>query len=287
MTIEEVAMISHTDAGAILSQAATPPPPPATETELLAGMRFDIKIQTAPDSRIRTSLAENLQADANLTLRGNPYHPGMLGRVTVRQGEMVFFGSKYNIDRAAVSFYNPQAIEPFLEADLATNAKGVDVTLSVSGPIDRLKFSYRSDPPMPFSDIVGLLASGKVPTSDPVLAASQPTPPEQSLQQKGASTLLGQAVANPVSGRLQRLFGVSKLKIDPQITGSDSTPQATMTLEQQVTRDITFTYIQDVSQPNPQIIRLEWAIDPQWSAIAQRQTNGQFALDFFWKKRFW
>jgi translocation and assembly module TamB len=60
-----------------------------------------------------------------------------------------------------------------------------------------------------------------------------------------------------------------------------------MTLEQQITRALTFTYIQDVTVSNPQIIRIEWAIDPTWSAIAQRQVNGEVGLDLFYKKRFW
>jgi translocation and assembly module TamB len=137
------------------------------------------------------------------------------------------------------------------------------------------------------SEIVSLLASGKAPTSDPVLAARQPVAPQQSFQQTGASTLLGQAVGNPVSGRLQRLFGVSKLKIDPQITGASNTPQATLTLQQQITRDVTFTYIQDITQSNPTIVRVEWAINPHWSAIAGRDVNGQVDVDLFFKKRFW
>ena len=77
---------------------------------------------------------------------------------------------------------------------------------------------------MQFSDIVGLLASGKVPTTDPVLAARQPVAEPQSFEQKGASAVLNQAVASPVSGRLQRLFGVTKLQIDPQILGGTFTP---------------------------------------------------------------
>jgi translocation and assembly module TamB len=110
--------------------------------------------------------------------------------------------------------------------------------------------------------------------------------PQQNFTQMGASTLFGQAVANPVSGRLQRLFGVTQFKIDPQITGASNTAQATVTIQQQITRDITFTYIQDVTESNPQIIRVEWSINPQWSAIAQRDLNGIVDLDFFYKKRF-
>jgi len=287
VTIREVALRSQSDMGSVLSQAATPPSTSGPNTGLLGGMRFDVRVETAPNVQFRTSLTQNVQADARLRLRGTPSRPGMLGRVNVSRGEVVFFGYKYNIDQGSVAFYSPNRINPILNIDLSTSASGVDVTLNVAGPMDRLKLSYRSDPPLQFSEIVSLLASGKAPTSDPVLAARQPPPEQQNLQQKGASTLLGQAVANPVTGRLQRLFGVSKLKIDPQITGSDYTPQARLTLEQQITRSLTFTYIQDVTQSNPQIVRIEWAIDPTWSAIAQRQVNGQLGLDLFYKKRFW
>jgi translocation and assembly module TamB len=70
------------------------------------------------------------------------------------------------------------------------------------------------------------------------------------------------------------------------VGSATNNPQATLTLQQQVTRTITFTYIQDVSQSNPTGIRIEWAINPQFSAIAQRDVYGGFALNFFYKKRF-
>jgi translocation and assembly module TamB len=284
--IQDVAMHSHSDIGDVLASAATPPPVSTASTGLLAGMQLDVRIRTSPDVQFRTTLTQNLQADASLTLRGTPDHPGMLGRVVVTQGDVIFFGARYTIDQGTIAFYDPQKIAPILNVDLETTVQGVDVSVSVSGPIERMKLSYRSDPPMEFQQIVSLLASGKIPTTDPVLAAHTPAAPAQNFQQAGASTLLGQAVASPISGRLQRLFGVSKLSIDPQIVGTSNTPQATLTFQQQVTRDITFTYIQDVTRSNSQSIRVEWAISPQFSAVAQRDLFGEFDLDFFYKKRF-
>ncbi|HWC97602.1 MAG TPA: translocation/assembly module TamB domain-containing protein [Candidatus Sulfopaludibacter sp.] len=287
VTITDVSLHSHSDVGSILSTAATPPSSASASTGFMGGLHFDVRIQTSPGVRFRTSLTQNLQADANLTLRGSPDHPGMIGRVNIDSGDVVFFGAKYTIDQGSVAFYDPNKVNPNLNVDLETSVQGVDVTISVRGPMDKLKFSYRSDPPLEFQQIVSLLASGKTPTTDPVLAAHQPTAPEQNFEQMGASTIFSQAVANPVSGRLQRLFGVSKLSIDPQLVGgSTNNPQATLTLQQQVTKDITFTYIQDVTQSNPSAIRIEWAISPQFSAVAQRDIYGEFALDFFYKKRF-
>jgi translocation and assembly module TamB len=287
VTVLNVAIHSHSDVGSILTSAATPPSANAASTGLLGGMRFDVRIRTSTSVQFRTSLTENLQADADLNLRGTPDHPGMIGRLVVHSGDVVFFGAKYSVDQGTISFYNANEINPVLNVDLETTVQGVDVSLSVSGPMSKLKLTYHSDPPLEFQQIVSLLASGKQPTTDPVLAAHQPPPQQQNIQQAGASAVLGTAIANPVSGRLQRLFGVSKLSIDPQIVGETSNnPQATLTLQQQVTQDITFTYTQDVTQTNPSAIRIEWAISPQFSAVAQRDVFGEFALDFFYKKRF-
>ena len=286
VTILSVAIHSHSDVGSMLTSAATPPSTATASTGLLAGVRFDVRIQTSPGILFRSDLAQNLQADAELTLRGTPDNPGMLGRLAVNSGDLIFFGGTYTVDQGTITFSNPNKIDPILNVDLETTAQGVDVTLNVSGPIDKLKLTYHSDPPLEFQQLVSLLAAGKTPTTDPIVASQQPPAPQQSFEQSGASAIMGQAL-NPVSGRLQRLFGVSKLSIDPQIVGATSNnPQATLTLQQQVTHNITFTYIQDVSQSTPSAIRIEWAVNPQFSVVAQRDVYGEFSVDFFYKKRF-
>jgi autotransporter translocation and assembly factor TamB len=287
VTILDVALHSQTDIGSILSAAATPRPISSPYTGFLANIHFDVRIVTAASAQFRTSLTQNLQADANLTLRGTPDSPGMLGRVVITEGQVVFFGNRYKIQTGTVAFYNPQRINPYVNIDLDTMVSGVEVTISVTGPMERLKLTYRSDPPLAFNDILALLTSGQVNTTDPVLAARQPVVEQQSYQQVGASALLGQAVTNPVAGTLQRLFGVSQLQINPQFVTGYTTPQTTVSLQQQINPDVVFTYMQLVGQTNPQIIRMEWTIDPQWSAVAQRDYNGYFWLDFYYKKRFW
>ena len=93
-------------------------------------------------------------------------------------------------------------------------------------------------------------------------------------------------MASPIAGRLQRLFGVSKLQIDPQILGDTNTPQARLMLEQQISKNLLFTYTQDVASSNPQILRVQWDIDPIWTAVAQRDERGEVSLDLFYKRRF-
>ncbi len=286
VTVNKLGFSPKSDFGSMLSRSSEPAQAPSAPSGPIAGMRLNILIRTAPDVAFETALAQNIQASANLRLRGNLGQPGMTGRVNITQGDLVFFGSKYTVNQGSINFYDPNRIQPVLNIDLETVAKGVTVDLNVSGPIDNMKLTHRSDPPLQFNEIVALLATGKTPTSDPNIVARQPATPPQSLQQMGESALVSQAIANPVASRLQRVFGVSQLKIDPTFTSGSELPQARLTLQQQITSNLTFTYITNVTQTNSQIVRVEWAVNPQWSAIATREETGRFGIDVFYKKSF-
>ena len=290
ITVQKISYNPRSDLGSILS-AGTPTSTAAAPTGILAGLQFDVRIQTSPDITFQTGLAQDLETEANLRLRGSATNPALLGRVIITQGNLTFFGNKYTINQGTINFYNPVRIEPVLNIDLETKARGVDVTLSVSGPISKLNVTYRSDPPLQFADIVGLLATGKTP-NDPTIAARQ-TDTQQSWQQLGATALVGQAIANPVAGRLQRFFGVSKLKIDPLLPGlggggsgsAGGSPGARLSIEQQVTPNIIFDYVINTNSTSSQLVRVEWAFSKQWSAVILREENSAFGIDFQYKKR--
>jgi len=284
VVIRRVTINPKSDLSTILAASAQPARTPEAGTGLLSNMNFDVQVETAPDVAFQTNVAQRVQADANLRLSGTATNPAVIGRVNITQGELVFFGNKYTINQGTISFLNPAKIDPILNLDLATKARGVDVILTATGPIARLNVSYRSDPPLQFGDIVALLATGRSP-SDPTLAVRD-TGQSQSLQQIGASALLDQAIANPVNGRLERFFGVARIKIDPQLTGVTGSPEARLTLEQQITPDLLFTYVSDVSNTSTQLVKVQWSFNPRWSAVFTREENGYVDLDFAFRKSF-
>ena len=285
ITVLRTGINLQSDLGSVIAASAEPVRTPSVQSGLLGGLNFDVQIVTSPDIQFQSSLTQDLQVEANLQLRGTVTNPAVLGRISVTQGQVIFYGSKYNVNQGSISFFNPARLEPILDVDLETRERGIDVTLTVAGPLNKLTLTPRSDPPLQFSEIVALLATGRTPTSDPTLLARESSSPAP-WQQTGASALLGQAIANPVAGRLQRFFGVSKLRIDPTLPGVENNPQARITLEQQVTPDITFTYITNTSAVNQQAARIEWTVSKQWSLVALREETGAFGLDFFFKKQF-
>ncbi|MFN0168995.1 MAG: translocation/assembly module TamB domain-containing protein [Bryobacteraceae bacterium] len=275
----------RTDLSSIFAKSAEPVRTPSSRTGIAAGVQFDVLVDSAPNLTLESALAQDIQAEASLRLKGTPFNPVLLGRIAITQGEVSFFGTRYNINQGTIDFLNPLKLEPVLNIDLETRVRGIDVILTLSGPVNKVSITHRADPPLQFSEVIALLATGRTPTSNPTLAArsEQQT---QSLTQLGATALVGQAIATPVTNRLQRFFGVSRLKFDPNLTGVDNRPQARVTIEQQVTRNITFTYITDVQRTNQQIVRMEWSVNKEYSVLVVREDNGILGMDILYRKGF-
>jgi translocation and assembly module TamB len=286
ISIQRMTFNPQSDFGSVIASSAQPAALPSAQTGFLAGLGLDVQISSAPDIEVQSTLTQDVQVEANLRLRGTVTNPALVGRINIIQGQLTFFGTKYTVSDGSISFFNPTRIAPVLDIDLTTKAQGIEITLTISGPLDHLTLTPSSDSALNYNDIISLLVTGRPPTSDPALLSGQNALGAGSFQQLGASALLGQAISAPVTGRLQRFFGVSSLRIDPTIPGIDANPAARLTLQQQVTPDVTFTYITSVTTTNPQIVQVEWALSSIWSVVAVREENGLTGVDFFFKKKF-
>jgi len=285
VTVNRLSYAPQSDIGTILTRAAAPIENAATPVPILDHMKLDVQVRTATSVAVHAAMAQNLELDANLQVRGTASQPGMLGRVTVTEGTLVFFNSAYTVNTGTISFYNPVRIEPTLNLSLNTRAQGVDVVLKVTGPIDNMKLTYTSNPPLQFQEIIGLLAAGQTPTSDPTILASRPPAPAQSFTQMGESAVLTQAVADPVASRLQRVFGISQVSLDPALTGGSELPEARIGLTQRISSNMTFTYVTALNAPNTQIVRAQWTFNERWAAMATRDEFGIVSVRLTFRKQ--
>ncbi len=285
VTVMRVGFNPTTDVGSLLATTARPVSSPSTPNQYLKGIQFDVRVESAQSLEIQTSLTRNVEAEANLRLRGSPERPIVLGTITVTDGQIEFFGNRYHINRGEINFYNTAKIDPVIDMDLETTVRGITVDISFSGALNKLNFSYRSDPPLQPNDIIALLAVGRAPSSSNTVASTEANTNTNYLS-TGSNNLLAQAISAPNEGRLQRFFGVSHIKIDPQLSDITSVPQARLSFEQQISRDITLTYITNVTRTQEQILRVELNLTGRWSVVALRDENGEFGIDFQYRRRF-
>ena len=284
LTISRVVFNTNTDVGNILAGLGASNGSPASDNDFLTGLHMDVVIESAPNLQLSTSLSRDVEAEINLRLRGTPDHPILLGSLSANQGDIQAFGSRYTINRGEISFTNPVKIEPVLDLDLETRARGVTVDITISGIFSKLNIAYRSDPPLQPREIIAMLALGRAPDASDT-SRNLRTNDVNNLQ-SGANSLLGGAVTAPVTQRLAKLFGITNIRIDPLVQGITNTPQTRVTVEQQISPVVTITYITNLSQTSEQIFRLEWALSQRFSVVALRDDNGEFGVDFQYKKQF-
>jgi len=280
VTVTKFALNPRFDFALYLARSNQPPAVPNPDSPL-SNMQLDLHIVSTPELQVQTSQAK-ISGDADLRVRGTANRPVVLGRVNVVEGDIFFNGTKYHLERGDVLFTSPVRTEAVLNLEASARVRDVDVTLGFHGPVDHLTTTYRSDPPLPTADIIALLALGR--TRDEAVLNQQPT---TSLTETAANALLSQAAEAVVSNRAQRLFGVSRIKIDPQVGGVENNPNARLTLEQQVADRVTLTYITNISQSAQQIIQIEVQVNKRVSVVGVRDENGVVGFDVKIRQRKW
>ena len=244
----------------------------------LDNMRLDIHIVSTPELRVETSLAQ-VSGDADLRIRGTVANPAVLGRVNIAEGNMSFNGTRYRLERGDVTFNNPQVIQPIVNVQMSARVRDYDITIGFHGPIDRMSITYRSDPPLPSGDIIALLAFGRTREQD--IYSSQPTTTLTT-----SDTMLEQALNSASNSRVQKLFGVGSVKIDPQVVGAENNIGPRVTIEQQIQNNITLTYITNLAQSSSeQVIQVEYNVTRSISIVAVRDQNGILGFEVRLRKR--
>jgi translocation and assembly module TamB len=257
----------------------------STLNPFLDNMRLDMHITSTPELQVETSLAK-LSGDLDLHVRGTAARPAIVGRVNIAEGDVFFNGTKYRLERGDITFSNPLTIEPVINLDMSARVQGYDVTIGLHGQAiggKGLSMTYRSDPPLANSDIIALLAFGRT-RGQGVYNASQPGVNTNDTA-SASNAILGEALNATFSDRVQRLFGASRVKIDPQFIGAENNPSARVTIEQQISNDITFTYVTSLTQSAETVIQVEYNIDKNVSIVAVRDQNGVLGFDIHIRKR--
>jgi translocation and assembly module TamB len=250
-------------------------PEVANPASALNNLRLAVRVTSTPDLQVTTTLAK-VSGDVDFNLRGTAARPVMLGRINITEGQVTFNGTTYQMDRGDVSFTNPVRIEPVVDMEMTTRVRDYDITLGFHGPGDRLSMTYRSDPPLPTADIISLLAFGT--TREESVMATGPNP---TFSESASNAILGQALSSAQNSRVQRLLGVSRVKIAPEVGGAESNPNARVTIEQQVSKNFTVTYITDLTHTasQQQIIQVEYNYSRSISVLASRDQYGIVSFD--------
>lgn len=233
-------------------------------------MKLSVAVQSAQQLELASSKV-SMAGSANLNVRGTLADPVLLGRIALTGGEVFFLGKRFEVQNGTIDFGNPARTEPVLRLYIGTTIEQYKITLNLSGPVDRLRTNYTSEPSLPPADIVHLLAFGN--TSEE--AASAPT---QSAAMS-AESVVAQGVSSQVAGKLENLTGISQLSIDPLAVNSQGNPGAQVAIQERVTGSLLLTFSTDVTSTQSQTVELQYDLDKRTSVTVLRDQNGGYGIE--------
>jgi translocation and assembly module TamB len=240
------------------------------------GFGDSIKLAVAVQSPTRLSATSSLasaEGDVNLRVIGTVASPVIVGRTDLTSGEVFFRSRRYQLEHGIVVFSDPNKTTPAVDISAATKVQQYNLSLSLRGYLDKLNISYASDPPLPTADIINLIAIGR-------------TTQEGNTASHSTDSILASQAASRFSTKMQSLTGISGLRIDPMVGGSNRDPSARIAVQQRVTKNFLFTFSTDVSQPGAETVEGKYQINKRWSIGAARDQVGGIAVNGRYHTRF-
>jgi translocation and assembly module TamB len=256
---------------------SAPPDPNAPANRI----RLDVRVTSSPQLDFQNSYAK-LAGSVDLTVRGTVATPSILGRIQITDGSATFAGQKYQLQRGDIFFTNPVRIDPVIDLDATAQVENYEITVGLHGTATNLKPTYRSEPPLSEADVFALLALGRTQEEAQLYqerqlaAGTDPT----------TSALLGGALNATVSNRVEKLFGVGSVKIDPAFVGTLGNSSARITVQEQISKQVTATFATNVNSSAQQLIQVQYDLDRSKSIVVTRDESGVFSIVFKLRQRY-
>ena len=259
-----------------LSFSSGPSPAADKRKGFFDDMALDVRIRADGNATIENALGW-IQGRFDLTVTGGIKAPVILGDIEGLRGDVTFQDRKFRVLRARLSFFNPTAIEPYLDFQGETYLKDYRVTFSMNGLLDRLRPEFASSPPLPPEDVLALLALGE---------SFKRTYSYDMSSQMGTGSLLSAQLVEDAKKRAERLFSLDQFRIDPFVLGASTEMTARLTVGKNISRNIMLLYSTNLTSQREEIVRLEWEFSNNFSLVGMRNELGRISFDAKIRMRF-
>ncbi|MCB2113075.1 MAG: translocation/assembly module TamB domain-containing protein [Parvularculaceae bacterium] len=241
-----------------------------------ASIRYDISVKGEDRIFIRgRGLESEWSADINMSGRAD--EPVIIGRMSLKKGDIAFAGRRFDMTRGVVAFDRLSVNDPILDmrAERETRS-GVDAKIVVAGRAKAPKITLESSPTLPPEDIMALILFDK-PANE--LSAIESLQVAEGLAELGG---IGPFGGNGVTGAARRALGLDLLNFDIDQTDSAA---STLTVGKYVADGLFVSATQDARGQNGSV-RIEYEIDDSFTVETELRQDGDQTVSANWKRDF-
>jgi outer membrane protein assembly complex protein YaeT len=214
---------------------------------------------------VRNNLAD-VTGNGDIEVRGTLANPAVLGLVTLDEGGRVRFQNvDYEVVRGSINFQNPFRIDPYFDVTIQGRVSGgfsevesgpIEVTVNITGTIDRITPTITSDPPASDITLFSLLGIGALGNSTGGTTQTS----------AGAVAAGGSLLATSIS----RLLGsrvlpfVDTFTYDPGFLDTTGDPGAKVTFEKRLSNSLRLIVVYRLTDHRHREL-IDWQINPEWA----------------------
>ncbi|MEA2235288.1 MAG: translocation and assembly module TamB [Thermoanaerobaculia bacterium] len=213
---------------------------------------------------IRNNIAD-ITGGADIEVNGTLGNPVILGLVTLNEGGKIRFQDiDYRLVRGSINFQNPFRIDPFFDIALEARINGgiseiesgpIDVTVTLTGTLDRMAPSITSDPPASDITLFSLLGLGSL---------MRNTGPNSALTANSAGrSLLFQSVSRLINSSGLSLFDSFAISSDAGDLDKTGDPGTKVSFEKRISNTVRVLVIYNTRDSRHRVT-LEWQVTPDW-----------------------
>jgi outer membrane protein insertion porin family len=255
-------------------EALRAPASPSAESPLLAAIGLDVAVKLARPVVVRSTFGR-LEATGRITARGDLNEPLPYGRLSVRRGGRVEVqGREFAVTDGSLTYSGDwnAALSLTAEAVIHGIDQGVDlgtdyrVRATLGGTLDEPSLTLSSDPGLSRQEIVSLIATGQLRSSNVDASA----------------WLLGGQAAALLSGgitrRVAQSFGLDEITVRPDLVAKETDPSARFTFGKRLGRRLGLIYSAGLGGPETRFVELQARPGRDVTLRAQRTDDGSVAL---------
>jgi outer membrane protein assembly complex protein YaeT len=236
---------------------------------------------------VRNNIAD-FTGSADLEVSGTLGSPVILGLVTLNEGGKIKFQDiDYRIVRGSINFQNPFRIDPFFDIALEARVNGgisevesgpLDVTVALTGTLDRLTPSITSDPPASDITLFSLLGFGALTRNTNTNTPLNATNAGRSLLFQSLSRLLNSSGLSFIDS-----FAISSDTGDLDKTGD---PGNKVSFSKQLSNTFRILVIYNTRDSKSRVT-VEWQVTPDWVLQFTRdQLSNEYDVEARFRRRY-
>lgn len=213
---------------------ATSPTPKKADIPYVRNVQLDILVTHRNPYLVENNLA-NMKIVPDMRIRGTLEQPVVNGRAEVESGTITYQGKNFVVKKGLIDFINPYKIEPTLDIVSQVDIRQWQVTLSISGTPEALKFKLSSQPPEDDADLLSLLLIGKT---------SRELAEGTSTSNQTPAQMLAEIVGNQVGGKIKGATGLDILEVEVngEKSGEQESDRVKVTIGKELSRRMTVKY---------------------------------------------